>query len=197
MSMKRSEWEVGCPRSHSSVNRQMQTKVGYPRALVIPCYKIITFIVSLVHCVCQLMDIPIIGMGREEGISPACCWLVLQQLDTRTARSPLCTLKASELGIVRTPIFSCYNNLISLRCTLGHTDDPLEVCDRWTPADTGSICSLAKPLRGRSGRYPPPPWTRDLRAHSWAWGLLEGGTPQTPFTPPYLSSTLTPPMPSH
>lgn len=124
------------------------------------------------------MGIPVVGMGREEGISPACCWLVLQQLDTRTARSPLVCSKPVN-GILRTPIFSCYNNQISLRCTLGHADHPLEVCDRWTPADTGSICPLEKLLRGRSGRYPTPPWTRDPWAHSWAWGLLEA--PQTPF----------------
>lgn len=62
------------------------------------------------------MDINVVGMGREEV--------------TRTAKSPLGTLKANELGILRTPIFSCYNNQISLRCTLGHIDHPLEVCDR-------------------------------------------------------------------
>lgn len=182
------EWEdqngeVGCSRSHSSVNRLRYEQKLATSELVI----IIPMLQNCnLYCLLSSLCLPINGYSRDRhgerrGHLPCLLLAGLAAAGHQHCQVTSGTLKASELGILRTPIFSCYNNQISLRCTLGHTDHPLEVCDRWTPADTGSICPLEKLLRGRSGRYPTPPWTRDPWAHSWAWGLLEDGAPQTPF----------------
>ena len=135
--------------------------ICWPQSSVSLCYEIMKCIMSLVPCVWKVIDIPMIGREKEEGIyQQSAAGLSCSGWTLTAARSPVVTGKSGwTWEFQRVPTFNFYNNQIPQGCTLKMDQSPFGVLWRMVPpADAHGICLLATLLRGRSSQDWGP-WT--------------------------------------
>ena len=129
--------------------------ICWPQSSISLCYEIMKCIMSLVSYVWKLIDIPMIGREKEEGIyQQSAAGLSCSSWTLTAARSPVVTGKSGwTWEFQRVSTFNLCNNQIPQGCTLKMHRSPLGILWRTVPpANAHGICFLATLLRGRSSQ---------------------------------------------